>query len=246
MPLTGQARLRFIVPLLGILLALQAAAPVFAKPFVDQDTDGDLLPDQWERDRGFDVVNPADAEQDSDGDRLTTRDEYFAGTDPHAADPAGAMSDRQLLDLFAGKAALYFWEQSRAPYHFTADNADYNSASSYSNNFNSIATTGFGLMAYVMGDERGWLPHHATYNRIHTLLARAVALQASAYDRLDVPPSSQGNRHGYLYHFVDNNGFRVPGTEISTVDHAFLVAGALAAAEYYKGTDRKSTRLNSS
>ena len=210
------------------------------------DTDGDLLPDAWELQHGLNPGNPSDADQDVDNDRLTARDEYLAGTEPSAATLASAMSDRQLLDLFQGKAFVYFWEQSRPPYFLTPDSAHFDNRSSFSDNFNSIATTGFGLLAYVVADERGWVDHQAAYERIRALLARLVELQGPAYDIFNpqnptAPLSGQANRHGYLYHFVDNQGYRLPGVEISTVDHAFLVAGALLAGQYYRGTeDRKS------
>ncbi|MDO8617791.1 MAG: glucoamylase family protein, partial [Candidatus Uhrbacteria bacterium] len=147
------------------------------------------------------------------------------------------MTEKQLLDLFAGKSFLYFWEQSRPSFYFTPDKANYNDPLDYSANFNSIATTGFSLIAYVVADDRGWVDHDAAYERIRALLSRAVTLQCPAYDRVGVPANQEGNRHGYLYHFVDDQGFRCPDSEISTIDHALFVAGALVAGEYYKGTE---------
>ncbi|MDP3729973.1 MAG: glucoamylase family protein [Candidatus Omnitrophota bacterium] len=179
----------------------------------------------------------SDADLDPDGDKLTNRDEFFAGTNPDVYTAVNSMTEKQLLDLFAGKAFLYFWEQSRLSFYFTPDKANYNDSLDYSANFNSIATTGFSLMAYVVADDRGWVDHDAAYERIRALLSRAVTLQSSAYDRVGVPANQEGNRHGYLYHFVDDQGFRCPGSEISTIDHALFVAGALAAGEYYKGTE---------
>src|SRR3989338_4406781 len=225
----------FVCLLIGLILS--SPSWLGAKPLGDQDTDGDLLPDLWEQQYGFDPANPADAELDPDGDRLSNRDEFFAAAAPTAYTSASAMSERQLLDLFAGKAFLYFWEQSRPPYHFTPDKANYNNPAEFSDQFNSIATTGFAIMSFAVADDRGWVGHEAAYERIRVLLSRAVALQDPAYDKVGVPSGSQGNRHGYLFHFVANDGFRHPGSEISTVDHALFVAGALVAAEYYRGTE---------
>ena len=204
---------------------------------VYQDTDGDLLPDSWEVAHGLNPNDASDAELDTDHDLLTARDEFYAGTDPAVSTNIDAMSDRQILDLFKGKAFLYFWEQSHPPYYFTADNANYNDRTNYSNDFNSIASTGFALMSYVIAESHGWVDHQLAYQRVRTLLSRAVALQDASYDQLGVPASQQGNRHGYLYHFVDNQGVRHAGSEISSVDHALLVAGALVAGEYYQGTE---------
>lgn len=46
------------------------------------DTDRDGLPDEWEMANGLDSNDPGDANQDSDGDTMSNRHEYIAGTDP--------------------------------------------------------------------------------------------------------------------------------------------------------------------
>jgi hypothetical protein len=51
-----------------------------------EDSDGDGMPDRWERWRGFDILIPHDAQSDRDGDGSPDVKEYAAGTDPGDAD----------------------------------------------------------------------------------------------------------------------------------------------------------------
>jgi hypothetical protein len=48
----------------------------------DVDTDGDGMPDWWEKKYGLDPNDPSDAAQDRDGDGYTNLEEYLNGTDP--------------------------------------------------------------------------------------------------------------------------------------------------------------------
>jgi hypothetical protein len=51
-----------------------------------QDSDGDGMPNSWERRHGLDPANRADGSRDPDRDRLTNLLEYQHGGDPHNAD----------------------------------------------------------------------------------------------------------------------------------------------------------------
>ncbi len=50
------------------------------------DSDGDGMPDDWERQSGFDAANPADGAMDADGDGYTNLEEYLNATDPKRSD----------------------------------------------------------------------------------------------------------------------------------------------------------------
>ena len=50
--------------------------------FIANDTDGDGMPDWWERAHGLNPGNASDSARDDDGDGYTNLQEYLAGTDP--------------------------------------------------------------------------------------------------------------------------------------------------------------------
>ncbi|MEO8142817.1 MAG: glucoamylase family protein [Betaproteobacteria bacterium] len=91
----------------------------------------------------------------------------------------------------------------------------------------SIAATGLALAAYPIGVERGFMPRHAAVERTLTTLRFFWNSPQGA------EPDATGYR-GFYYHFLDmQTGRRAWQCELSTVDSAFLLAGALAAGIYF-------------
>jgi hypothetical protein len=95
----------------------------------------------------------------------------------------------------------------------------------------SIAATGLALACYPVGVERGLMPRAAAVERtLNTLRFFWNSPQGSE-------PDATGHR-GFYYHFLDmRTGRRAWQSELSTVDTAFLIAGALAAGVYFNGDD---------
>lgn len=90
----------------------------------------------------------------------------------------------------------------------------------------SIASVGFGLAAYPIGCEEGWVEKEEAEERSLKTLTALRSLQ----QREDVAWS------GFFAHFIDmNTGARYENCEISSVDTAILLCGAITAGEYFGG-----------
>lgn len=90
----------------------------------------------------------------------------------------------------------------------------------------SIASVGFGLAAYAIGSEEGWVEKEEASTRSLKTLQALRALQ----QRDDVAWS------GFFSHFIDmDTGARYGNCEISSVDTAILLCGAITAGEYFGG-----------
>ena len=91
----------------------------------------------------------------------------------------------------------------------------------------SIAPTGFALAAYPIGVERGFITRDDAIKR--TLATLRFFLNSPQ----GTEPDATGYK-GFYYHFLDmKSGRRVWNCELSTIDSAYVFAGALAAAEYF-------------
>jgi len=85
----------------------------------------------------------------------------------------------------------------------------------------SIASVGFGLSALVIGCERGWIPEKSARERALCTLYTLMKMETM---------------NGFYYHFIDmHNGSRYWQSEVSVIDTAILIAGALTAGEYFGG-----------
>jgi hypothetical protein len=125
--------------------------------------------------------------------------------------------DDQLLDIVSRAAFAYFVNECDPKTFLTLDK---NTAKEV-----SVAAAGFGLSAYVVGAERGWLAKDDAENRVYLML-RALN-------------GKEDNKSlGIFFHYLKGDGSRSEhGYEdaASTVDTALLAWGAIAAAEYFGG-----------
>lgn len=98
--------------------------------------------------------------------------------------------------------------------------------------FCSIAAIGFGITAYVIGAERGWITRDQARDRILLTLRFLHSLPQG-----DGTEGFAGYR-GFFYHFLDmDTGLRHGRTELSTVDTGLLHLGMLHAAAWFDRDD---------
>ena len=95
--------------------------------------------------------------------------------------------------------------------------------------FASIAAVGFGLTAYPIGVQRGWITRAQASQRVlATLRFFADAPQGTSED-------DDSGYHGFYYHFLDmQTGLRYARwVEVSTVDTTWFMAGVLFDETYF-------------
>ncbi len=123
-----------------------------------------------------------------------------------------------LLDAVAHETFDYFWREANPANGLIKDRSTPDSPS-------SIAAVGFGLAAIPIGVDRGWITYDQGYERA------LITLKTFAEGGV------QGE-HGFFYHFVDmQTGERVWSSELSSIDTALFIAGALTAGQYFQGTE---------
>ncbi|MBV9529031.1 glucoamylase family protein [Sphingomonas sp.] len=98
--------------------------------------------------------------------------------------------------------------------------------------FSSIASVGFGLVAYAIGVERGWCSRAQA--RDLTLTTLRFFWKAPQGQE----PSGVTGYKGFYYHFLDmQTGERFGDVELSSVDTTLLLMGVLFAGQYYDRDD---------
>ena len=91
----------------------------------------------------------------------------------------------------------------------------------------SIAATGLALASYPVAVGRGFMPRAAA-------VERALATLRFFWSSPQGPEHDTTGYQGFYYHFLDmQTGRRAWQCELSTVDSAFLLAGALTAGVYF-------------
>lgn len=139
-------------------------------------------------------------------------------------------SDEALLDQLQRAAFGYFLEAVNPVNGLIADTSRANSPA-------SIGVVGFALSVYPVAVERGWMTRADAVER--TLATLRFFCDS---DQSGSPEATGCN--GFYFHFLDmHTGARVWHSELSTIDTALLIAGALTAGRYFTAHTPEETEL---
>ncbi|HEX6178422.1 MAG TPA: glucoamylase family protein, partial [Thermoanaerobaculia bacterium] len=147
-----------------------------------------------------------------------------AAVRPRAVDPGKRVVPPTIDDL-QRRTFQWFWDTTNPQNGLVPDRWPTKS-------FSSVAAVGFGLTAYAVGVERGWVSREAARDRVLTTLRFFWnAPQGTA------STATSGHR-GFFYHFLDmNTGHRFERVELSSIDTSLLIAGALFCQSYFDRDD---------
>lgn len=143
---------------------------------------------------------------------------------------ARAADTDALIDRLQRGAFTYFLQQMNPANGLVADTSRENSPV-------SIAVVGFALSAYPVAVERGWISRADAVGR---------SLAALRFFRdSDQSGNAEGTGYkGFYYHFLDwHSGKRVWRSELSMIDTALLISGALCAAMYFDAGTQEEIEL---
>jgi hypothetical protein len=157
----------------------------------------------------------------------------FAVADRADAAPL-SQEDGAFLDRLECAAFDYFWHEANPTNGLIKDRSTPDSKC-------SIAAVGFGLSGIAIGIERGWISRESGRERVLTTLRTFVEGKQGA--------ESEGNigYRGWFYHFLDmksaTRGMRGWKSELSSIDTALFLAGAVDAGEFFDRENPDEARI---
>ncbi|GAC1623617.1 MAG: glucoamylase family protein [Candidatus Acidiferrum sp.] len=129
-------------------------------------------------------------------------------------------TDDQLLEEITRSGFEFFWEQADPTTGQVKDRAL--AAGNDTRRVSSIASTGFGLTALCIADQRGYRASSEIVGRVRVTLTFLL-------NRLQPL-----GKNGFFFHFVDiTTGARAFTSEVSSIDTAILLCGVLTCRQYF-------------
>ena len=133
-----------------------------------------------------------------------------------------APQDDKFLDDLERANFRFFWEQANPQTGLIKDRA--NVRAKDTGMAASIASVGFGLTAICIADKRGYIGHEDARRRV-------ISTLSFIWHKLPT-------HRGFFYHFANiNTGERIWDSEVSSVDTAIFLCGALTCKAYFHHRD---------
>lgn len=153
--------------------------------------------------------------------------------EPSAAPPTDRDAQAAFLDTLEHRTFRFFWDHTDPRTGLSPDRWPTRS-------FASVAASGFALTAWPIGAERGWIRREQAVER--TLASLEWFWRAPQGDAA----SGMTGHRGFFYHFLDPaTGARFGTVELSTIDTALLLAGALFCQSYFDRSNAEEARVRS-
>jgi hypothetical protein len=146
---------------------------------------------------------------------------------PHAE----IKSDPAFLDTLSRRTFNWFWdvagkENGQLPDRWPTDQ------------FSSIASTGFGLTTYLVGVERKYITREQAAERVLKTLQFLQRLPKGE------AKTKVAGYKGFFYHFLDQQtGLRYQEVELSTIDTGLLMAGILSCQSYFDAENENEKKI---
>jgi hypothetical protein len=137
------------------------------------------------------------------------------------------------LDSLEQRTFNFFWEATNPANGLTPDRFPTKS-------FSSIAAIGFALTAYPIGVERGYITREQAIERVLT------TLRFFWNAKMGTDKTGTTGYKGFYYHFLSmNSGTRFDDVEVSTIDSALLMYGALFCQTYFDRNTSEEKEIRS-
>lgn len=150
----------------------------------------------------------------------------------NVAPAAARLTDDQLMDLVQRQTLNYFTEFAHPVSGMARERT--NNVSTYGADIVATGGTGFGVMAMIVGAERGWI----TRDDVRARVGKIVDFLATKADRFN----------GLFPHYLDGTTGKVfawnkadDGSDV--VESAFLFQGLLTARQYFSGDNPADVAL---
>ena len=143
----------------------------------------------------------------------------------------GDLDDDSLLEIVQRQTARYFWEGAHPISGLARDRQK--TTGFPANDLVAIGGSGFGIMAIIVGVERGWNERAVAVSRLQGML-----------EFLESSP----RYHGVFPHFINGRTgatipFRRKDDGADLVETTFLFQGLICAREYFAGKAAEEARL---